>query len=47
MNEEAEMAESQIEWFEKNKIDLKKKNRYAKVNLVESVNYDQRFAEKL
>jgi hypothetical protein len=26
MNEEAEMAESQIEWFEKNKIDLKKKN---------------------
>jgi hypothetical protein len=41
--EEAEEAELQIDWFERNNIDSKKLNRYAKINLEEAYNYKERF----
>ena len=32
-------------WFERTNINLKKENKYPKVNYEEALNYDQRFAE--
>lgn len=45
--EEVETAELQIDWFERNNVDSKKLNRYAKINLDEAYNYQERFAEHL
>lgn len=37
----------QIDWFERNNIDLHKKNRYAKINLYEAYNYKEQFAQHI
>lgn len=42
--EEVYTTETQIDWFERKHVDLKKKNRYAKVTLDEYLNYEERFA---
>lgn len=45
--EEIEMVEGQIEWFERTRVDDKKRPRYANVNLKEATNYTEFLAEKL
>ncbi len=45
--DEIDEAEMQIDWFERNNIDTKKQNRYAKINLDEAYNYKERFAQHL
>lgn len=47
ITEEADEAEMQIDWFERNNIDLHKKNRYAKINLDEAYNYKEQFAQHI
>jgi hypothetical protein len=46
-DEEAEMVESQIGWFEQTRMDLKKKNRYANSNLHEVFNYEEKLAKHI
>lgn len=46
-DEEAEIVESQIDWFEQTRMDLKKKNRYANSNLHEVFNYEEKLAKHL
>jgi len=46
-DEEAEMVESQIDWFEQTRMDLKKKNRYANTNLHEVFNYEEKLAKHI
>ncbi len=46
-DEEAEMVESQIDWFEQTRMDLKKKNRYANSNLHEVFNYEEKLAKHI
>ena len=46
-DEEAEIVESQIDWFEQTRMDRKKKNRYGNTNLQEVFNYEEKFAKHL
>lgn len=46
-DDEAEIVESQIDWFERSRLDLKKKNRYANSNLHEVFNYEEKLAKHL
>jgi hypothetical protein len=46
-DDEAEMVETQIGWFEQTRMDLKKKNRYANSNLHEVFNYEEKLAKHI